>query len=225
MAWSLQSELTKLTSCEDLGSALLKLDLIEQLDEEFQISGESPEWVRGGAETYIYRFTLERPTRAATHLLLKACVAFSPIGSVEAILSQWVSRRELLQRAGVGTPRLYFAGQGLVLEEYISYSFPEAVQKNEGAQLNLVQALAATAAGLYRLGFKPVSLTPDLRSRGSDVVVVDFGADLGPPGAAPDEDYFPKLISREIQALFPSALGPLGAQFRMHWPHHSEPFN
>jgi hypothetical protein len=42
--------------------------------------------------------------------------------------------------------------------------------------------LAELAGILVRLGFSPINPFTDLRSRGSDVVMIDFGEDLGPEG-------------------------------------------
>jgi hypothetical protein len=41
---------------------------------------------------------------------------------------------------------------------------------------------ASMMSTIYELGFHPVGLH-DLRSRGSDVVMIDFGSDLGAPRA------------------------------------------
>jgi hypothetical protein len=137
------------------------------------------DWYRSGAETYLAICRIECHDDSSKDIAIKACIALTEKMSVDATLSAWIRRRTHVAAHGVETPRLYGFGEGLLIEEYIPHTLPEAVRQTSSADA-LVGLAVNTAATLVRLGFQPVSLFDDLRSRGKDVVVVDFGSDLGP---------------------------------------------
>jgi hypothetical protein len=64
-----------------------------------------------------------------------------------------------------------------LIEEFIPYNLAEAVARQE-SRLALLPEVARTAATLAKAGFAPLG-AHDWRSRGADVVLVDFGQDLG----------------------------------------------
>lgn len=177
MAWTLNTELCKLAFVESVPMALCRLGLLDDVDEEFGLLLDEGGWQRGGAETYIFKFQV-RKRAVNLNCILKACVAFHPKG-IESILESWIERRHLLKSNGVSTPRLYGWGHGVLLEELIPYQMSTAVAS--GANSSILEELARTYGIVSRLGFAPVRLFEGLGSRGTDVVVIDVGEDLGPP--------------------------------------------
>ena len=62
--------------------------------------------------------------------------------------------------------------------------------------MRLLSGLAQLAAVISQLGFAPIDLFEDLYSHGEDVVLVDFGESLGPPGIAePTNHVFEQLLA------------------------------
>ncbi|MBI4118473.1 MAG: hypothetical protein HY455_02995 [Parcubacteria group bacterium] len=171
----LERELLALTDAKSVPGALVTLGLLPSTETPYHFDSVS-EWARGGAETYVLYFSLcigDQPPRG---LLFKACAPFA-MRPISEIFVEWLRRREILSRAGVSTPKLYGSGPAVLLEEYIPLTFTEALQ-NEELRPTLMERYGAYAAGLVVLGFKPISVH-DLRSRGADVVAIDFGEDLG----------------------------------------------
>lgn len=117
---------------------------------------------------------------------MKACVAYEGGTSLPDIFATWLARRETVTRAGVSTPRLHAAGRALLVEEYVPLTLTEALSSGQHRP-ELMQAIGATVARLLNAGFVPLSVH-DWRSRGQDVVLVDFGQDLGPPNRAQDSE-------------------------------------
>lgn len=175
-SWSLESELQGLTNTADINSALAALDLpADQIhSSSLQIDVD---WTRGGAETYILIFSVIM-TNLRRRFVMKSCVAWGA-GSVAEIFSTWLERRLILSEAGIAVPRLYCHDRATAVEEFIEYDLRELLRTTDSRD-QLLWAAGRNAALLATLGFLPLSLK-DLRSRGKDVVVVDFGQDLGPP--------------------------------------------
>jgi hypothetical protein len=73
---------------------------------------------------------------------------------------------------------LYATGPALLVEEDIPYTLDEAIALAHD-RTAILRALGLTAARLIKAGFAPLS-AHDWRSRGDDVVLIDFGQDLGP---------------------------------------------
>jgi hypothetical protein len=113
-------------------------------------------------------------------LVLKSYVGGA--GPIGARFDEIQARRRVLEGSSIETPRLYAARNATVLEEYIPMTLPEALQDPSRARI-VFRAILDAGAELDRLGFKGVSLFEDMRSRGSDAVLVDFGADLGGMGS------------------------------------------
>jgi len=116
----------------------------------------------------------------STLVYLKACVAIGGLQGVSSIVEEWVSRRRLLSSAGVAVPQLYGVVSGTIWEEFIPHALMDAMaQATSARRAVLADALGRTMGTLTRLG-TPAFDTSDWRSRGTDVVLVDFGEDLGP---------------------------------------------
>jgi hypothetical protein len=178
--WTLEGELQKVAEVDGLAAALHKLGLINRIESTFLLLGGDGEWVRGGAETYVFRFQVDEVGERPKDVIIKACAAYSPGAGLSDILHQWIQRRRLLQANGVQTPHLYGYGYGVIIEEYIEHSLCEVIKMASPNRNELVRELAIYAAVLSKLGFAPIGPFQDLRSRGSDVVAIDFGEDLGP---------------------------------------------
>ena len=192
-----ESELLRLSGRETVRDALVALALVPkaQPDTVFEIEPHPSGWHRGGAETYELPFCVVPSCGVRMRFRLKACVAVSFTSSLEEILESWLHRRRLLESSGVAVPVLYASGAGEVLEEEVPLSLEEQLACREVSR-PFLYGLAHLTATLVRLGFEPLDPFRDLRTRGNDVVVVDFGSDLGPPGTQePSPD-------RLLQVLF-----------------------
>lgn len=193
-SWSLEKELCNATRCSKLCEALYVLGLLSNRESRFQIIGG--EWIRGGAETFLNKFELSSQEKSDLTCIIKACATFTPGVDVESVLATWMQRRRILAESGIKTPRLYSSGSGIVIEEFIPYELSTILKSVPKIQYELLADLVTYAATLNRLGFNPVDPFKDLRSHGTDFVVVDFGADLGPPGivSEPKPNMFQKLL-------------------------------
>lgn len=197
MTWTLESELCKITKQADIADAVYTLGMTSSRTEQFELIADNKEWIRGGAETYLYRFGIVLSDTKKLDLLIKACVAFSPGTDLSKILADWIDRRNLLASNGIETPTLYGWGEGVLIEQFIPHDLNSRFAEAPENVPVLLDNLVGYAAALSRLGFAPVSPFHDLRSSGTDVVVVDFGQDLGPPGVAdqPRKTIFDMLIA------------------------------
>ncbi len=180
--WSLEKELCKLSGGISLQNALFNLGLINYEKEMFSIRRDT-DWVRGGDETYIYRFWVQHGNGKEDGYIIKACVALDLHSSINGILQKWVKRRNLLFRNGVATPKLIICGYGVIVEELIPYDL-KSILLDTALRQGIFIELASTIGIVARLGFEPITILHNLRSRGSDVVMVDFGQDLGSPSVS-----------------------------------------
>lgn len=178
--WTLEKELCTLAEAASVGEALCRLGILEERSAAPRIE-EVQDWTRGGAETFIYRFRVMCP-ECAHDVLLKAIVAFSTARSLSELGGEWLERRRLMEREGIHTPRLYFAGRALVVEEFVAYELADVLGRKRGNTAHLVDQVMRYAAILEKHGFCPLSPFHSLRTDGRDVFVVDFGQDMGPPG-------------------------------------------
>lgn len=153
------------------------LNLLDVSDgSKVQIIGE---WMRGGAETYVTDFVVEREKGVKEHLIAKACIKFGPREAME----EWLQRRSIMQENGVLFPNLSAVDGAMIIEEYIPFTFKEAYARAEDDQRTLLREnYLQTYKRIYGAGFTPMSLH-DVRSHGEDVVVIDVGEDIG--GHAP----------------------------------------
>jgi hypothetical protein len=180
--WTIEAELMGLASVDDLTAACRKLGAISAFDTLCEIRLQR-DWYRSGSETYIYEFSVVGVSGEVRDLICKACVAFAPDTTVGAIADQWFTRREALARY-VSTPSLLGRAGATWIEERIPLTLREAVGPAASPEVisSVLAQVADYAAALSALGFAAVDAFSDLRSRGNDVVAVDFGEDLGPPG-------------------------------------------
>ena len=141
--------------------------------QEYMIEAKNA-WQRVGLETYVLEFTVETDGKHF-HLIAKACIKFSP---TEA-MNEWMNRRALVESVGISTPKLHALAKATLVEEFIPYTFGEAYKAADPkCRERLENEFIRTVLALYRAGFNPKSLH-DIRSHGEDVVLVDFGEDLG----------------------------------------------
>lgn len=107
--------------------------------------------------------------------------------SLSATVDEWLTRRKLLDQAGIETPTLFGRNGATLLEEFIEHTLVERLAQiaDSPACVELAAELGRSCRLVADLGFPCLSLH-DLRSRGDDVVFVDFGQDLGPAGILPN---------------------------------------
>ena len=177
--WTLERELCKLTRAQTEREALFQLKLLPSVSIEYQVRTDDG-WERGGEETYIFRFWIQREGQESGYIL-KACVTLDLERGIEGTIQEWVRRRNVLMSNDISVPHLVYAGQGLVLEELIPWTLLDRMRGNPSTIPQILPLLVDYTATLSRLGFAPIDGFTDLRTRGSDLVVVDFGEDLDPP--------------------------------------------
>lgn len=177
-SWTLAGELKELSGEGDLSRWFHQVGLIGQGDDlrELEIVRG---WYRSGAETYGLRFAVISHSGNRQECFMKACVAYGGGMPLPDIFSSWLARRAVVAESGIATPRIYAAGAAIIVEEYIPYTLSDALRHGR-QRSSIVSSIGSTAACLINVGFIPVS-SHDWRSRGGDVVLVDFGQDLGPP--------------------------------------------
>jgi hypothetical protein len=181
VSWTLEKELCGLVKAPTVGEALRRLGLADSPAVVPRLE-EVHGWRRGDAETYLYRFRVIAAPRVRD-VLLKAVTAFSPSRSLTDIAEEWVHRRQLLAAGGVSTPALYFAGRALVVEDYVGEKLAVWLRRNPGDNIQLTDQVFRLAAVMERHRFVPLCAFDGLRTDGQNVYVVDFGENLGPPGA------------------------------------------
>jgi hypothetical protein len=193
--WTLEKELCGLNGVATAAEALCRLGILKAASPE-PVLKEVHGWMRGGAETFIYRFQVEQQG-IVRDILLKAVVGFSTARSLSELGGEWVLRRRLLQAEGVHTPHLYFAGKALLVEDHVPHALAAYLRRRRADTKSLCDQVICYAAALEKHGFCPVSPFHALRTDGTDVFAVDFGQDLGPAG----------LKSRRGPHLLRQALG------------------
>lgn len=193
--WTLEGELRKVTGAASEAEALLALNIIPDFNITYQIRSDK-DWTRGGAETYIFRFWVSTPGHGEKGYIIKACVSFNIALGIEGVINEWLSRRRLLSQSGVTVPNLVYAGHGVIIEELIPWELREYLRDKPQALGQLFPLMVDYAAVLSKWGFAPVDGFYDLRTRGMDVVVIDFGEDLGPPRLieGPNTNLFETLL-------------------------------
>lgn len=145
-------------------------------------------WHQGGGESYVADFLLTKAD-VTRHLLAKACIKFGP----REAMAEWLSRRSILQTCGVSTPELIVVDGATIVEEFIPHSLREAyAQADDENREMLKSTFIDTCQRIHSAGFRPKSLH-DVRSRGSDVVVIDYGEDLGSANSNSTEQGFSQL--------------------------------
>lgn len=183
-SWTLEKELCGLVKARTVRQALLRLKLIEERDPT-PLLQEVEGWTQAHPETFVYRFRIILP-RVTHEMLLKAIVAFSMSRSLVELAEEWVARRRLLEAEGIGTSKLYHAKRAVLVEQHIDTKLSDHLKQYPTARL--FDQLISFAAILERHGFRPISPFHGLKTDGRDVLVTDFGQDLGPPGVMSKRD-------------------------------------
>ncbi len=132
------------------------------------------DWHMPGSESFIMDFQINSLKRTE-RVIAKACIKMG----ASAVVQEWISRRELASSAGIEVPKLYSVSGPDILEEYIPQTLKQVYEKSDSDKREHLHHEFFTAyQKLIKLGFSPVSLH-DVRSHGEDIVIVDFGSDLG----------------------------------------------
>lgn len=197
-----------------LEAACLKLGILSEAS-TVQLQ-EDLAWRRAGSETYQLECVVKSSQARDARILFKACVAYEPNSSAGEIARAWLARRDALARLGTGTPRLYGMINATIIEEWVELTFFEAFKRAAPrVRQSMAHQLGVFSGALSALGFWPTAAFHDLRSRGEDLVVVDFGEDIGPPGISKTplgltlaydaistvENYGVQLVSENVRAV------------------------
>ncbi len=156
------------------GIWLAQHGMLQTPSADYKLITECP-WNMPGSESYVMQFAVATPGNDIRRFISKACVKLPVIPS----FGDWVGRREILEAEGVITPKLHALGRACLIEEYIPYDLRTAYTLADSpTKSRLQEQFVSTCQSIWRLGFRPVRLH-DLRSHGDDVVLIDFGSDLG----------------------------------------------
>ena len=156
-------------------------------------------WALQGGETATRVFTVAGTASDRVTLILKTCVS-SAMGSSASTMEAWLSRRRLIDEAGVATPSLYAVSGGTILEDFIDHNLWTFLRDRPDKECeSVVKSLARLSLGLDDLGFNLIS-AHDFRSDGERAVMIDFGSDLGQPNR-PVMRSSREAIVREIDRL------------------------
>jgi|CXWL01.1.fsa_nt_gi hypothetical protein len=206
--WTVEAEVCKIAGKPKLGEALHSLGLLRSPSTPFSLEHQGNKWVRGGAETYLSYFSVLEET-IRTDVLIKACIAFAPGSTLDDILASWIDRRKLLATNGISSPKLYGWGNGVVIEEFVPKSLSDVLAGIDEVPFDILHELTRYAATLSKLGFAPIG-NPfrDLRFKTNDIIVVDFGEDLGPAGLVSDRQ--PEMFQK-LSAFFKNNKIEVGA--------------
>lgn len=203
-SWNICTELVDLTGRTTPELALREVGLISPGATLERIVEDAP-WRRGGAETYVYLFSVVGSDGQTRRAVAKALVAATPGIPPEAQLDRWIHRRNLLRSRGCGVPVLYAFGKGMLVEEWIEHDAVDWLLSptvaNE-AKADMVKQLVWYASCIDDLGFQPITFLPNIRVNGQDAKWIDFGSDLGGPYPTNElRGYTATLLARELSAL------------------------
>ncbi len=163
-------------------------------------------WTRGGWETYALPFSVHMTDKNGTEkveqkLLFKACTPLPGPIPLLKVFDSWLARRKLLETRGVSTPKLCKAYKAVVLEEFVEYHLSDAIMRMND-RLPILNELGRSVGIVAQLGFRPPgNIISDVRSRGRDVVFIDFGYDLGPSKLPPDEKIVVNIMEETVASL------------------------
>lgn len=162
------------TTAPEQGAWLVAHGMLSDPVAPYAVVTEHP-WNMPGSESYIMQFAIESSRVTAQRFIAKACVKMPVLSSIE----DWVARRTILRNNGVDVPHLHAVHRGVLIEEHIPYDFYTVfIAADKQRRLQLGEQFVETYKRVYELGFRPVGLH-DVRTRGDDVVLIDFGSDLG----------------------------------------------
>lgn len=179
LSFSVVKEVVEMGEAADFPSAVSRMGLIEPNATVTGIECDQDKWTRIGGETYGLSFTFRTNTGQSSHFILKAAATMFPESKMQASLE----RREHLGQHGIRVPKLWGRGNAMILEEFIEDDIYDAAAFNMGETLKQSAAIFGT---LSRLGYRPLErgIMRDLRWDGENLVMIDFGSDLGAPDEA-----------------------------------------
>lgn len=189
--WDLHDEITRASGQALFDDAIMLLDMAPDGTPPFRLEVER-DWWASGSETYALVFAVVDARGRSYRYIVKS---FVTIGSpISERVDELVRRRQHVESLGVQVPRLLFRTGGDIYEEYIDKGIREAGEVSEATARELFAALNSTIQLLEAAGYSPISLH-DVRSRGTDCVLVDFGEDLGSPCATGSKSVRNRLIA------------------------------
>ena len=151
------------------------------------------DWNRPGGESFIMQFSIDQTVNNEHYVdeyISKACIKIPCAQTME----DWLTRRKILNENGIPTPKLHAVSRASLIESYVPLTIQEAfMNADEHARRTIISKLNEIYSTLFDNDFHPRILT-DLRSHGDDVVVIDFGEDLGGQFNHAIDRYDPSLI-------------------------------
>ena len=173
-----ERDIKNFSKTDDVRQWLVEHGFISEQAESYQIAVVD-DWDRPGSESYVMHFSVSETARDGSlsrqDFISKACIK---VPSAET-MQEWLLRREMLNEVGLSTPRLFATERAALIEEFIPYTFKEAFSNaSDDDRKTMLSELVTAYDTLVQNGFHP-RIMNDLRSRGTDVVFVDFGEDLG----------------------------------------------
>ncbi len=164
------------------------------------ISDIENKWERMGGETYIIKATFKK-NDLHFPVVIKACIKMFPSKTI----LEWVERRKRVELAGISTPKLYLVpeNEGILIEEDIPYDLKQVYGKSDEKERQILyNKVYSDIKKILDIGFRPISFH-DLRSRGKDVVFIDFGSDLGDwQNAEQTSDINKDIVDKLVKKVF-----------------------
>ncbi len=180
---------------ERLSNGLIKTKVLKY-GEVLLKYDDSAAWHQGGEETFIADCKIDYRSESgeirSRHVIGKALVSMSLPS--ERLLQTRLQRRSFLSEKGIRVPELYWAQDGLILEEFLEESVPL-----DHVPQHVLQQIARIAALLDRCGFVTLSFLSDLRMKDDELYYVDFGFDLGDPSTTIVENARHTIESRLVE--------------------------
>lgn len=197
--WTIECELLSLTKAATRAEALEKLGIPFPSTGSVHIQTDR-DWYQGGAETWVYVFSLVIGEKPLRKFILKACAPNFAPRPVAEICDDWFRTRQILTDAGITAPYVVARKGPLWLEEFIESDLKEAMT-DPSTRPSLARSIGTTAGSLFRCGYVARSYH-DWRTDGDDVFLVDFGSDLGKIGAGMDS----KMVLAQLHRAFDPVL-------------------
>ncbi len=199
--WKLSNELCNLANNTNLQQALYALGMIPESNVDFELI-EQNGWYRGGAETYIYQFSVHHSGRSQK-FIAKAMVSNTPSRKPDEQLSRWLMSRRHLSSLDIAVPHLFGFGKGLLIEEYIDFDLREWLRHSNTDLIpgsTLRKQIDDIAEKVFNSGYRPVCILPNLRISKGLPIWIDFGTDLGIAlHNAVSIPSFHQMVDREVQ--------------------------
>lgn len=198
--WTLEGELCGLTGCGSAGDALRAMGLVDA-DEDGWSLDERQAWTRGGSETYIYGFDVLVRGKRRHSCVIKAMVAPTPGTPPGEQLAQWLERRRVAAAVGVPMPKLYGAGNAVLVEQHIADDATDVIRQQSVAgaiESDTIADVEKVCRLIYEAGFRPLGILSNIRHESGRFYWVDFGGDLGEATLDEFKPNAREIVSREI---------------------------